>query len=77
MTNRTELKEQDLENVIGGAFHYNTYDDGTMTCRVDDVDTFYCTANAESMISTYIVTHKGCTLDDVINYALLNKYFWK
>lgn len=76
MANHLELNEQDLELVIGGAFTYNTEADGTMTCRVDHVGTFYCTDNAKDKISAYILTHKNATLQDVVDYALENKYFW-
>ena len=76
MSKRVELKGEALENVVGGAFHYNYESDGSMTCRVDGADTYNCTSNAKDKISVYIVQHKGCTLDDVINYALSNGYFW-
>lgn len=77
MANRMELNDLDLDNVVGGAFNYNTAADGSMTCRVDGADTYHCTENAKNKISTYVLTHKGCSLQDVINYALANGYFWK
>jgi len=76
MANRMELNEQDLDLVVGGAFHYNTAEDGSMTCRVDNGGTYHCTSNAKNKISVYVVQHKGCSLQDVINYALQNGYFW-
>ncbi len=76
MSDRIELNEQELDQVVGGAFHYNYAEDGSMTCRVDGADTYHCTANAKDQISAYIITHKGCTLNDVINYATQNGYFW-
>jgi len=76
MANHEELNEQELDLVIGGAFHYNTAPDGTMTCRVDNAGTYHCTENAKNKLSIYVVQHKGCTLQDVIDYALQNGYFW-
>ena len=76
MTNRVELNEMELDQVVGGAFHYNEDDNGGYTCRVDGKKTYHCTSNAKNKISAFIVTHHGCTLDDVINYAKQNGYFW-
>ena len=83
MSGRVELKAADLEQVVGGQFHYNTLTNGDgseyMTCRVDGdpgAGTYYCTDNAKNKISLYIMQNETCTLDDVINYALANGYFW-
>lgn len=76
---RVELNDMEMENVVGGAFHYNTHTsadgDEYMTCRVDGAGTYYCTENAKRKISIYIVSNPNCTLNDVINYALSNGYF--
>lgn len=78
MSNRIELNEQDLNDVVGGAFHYNTKPDGSMTCRVDHVNkTFNCTENAKNKISIYIMNHDDCTLQDIIDFAIQNGYFWE
>ena len=76
---RIELNDEQMENVVGGAFHYNTHKnaDGSeyMTCRVDGAGTYYCTENAKRKISLYIMNNESCTLNDIINYALANGYF--
>ena len=80
MANRVELSLEDAGKIAGGDFWYNTYtnEDGStyMTCRVDGVGTFYCSDNAKKMIVTYYMNNKGVTLEDVINFALNNGYFW-
>lgn len=76
MENRYELNEDDLDQVIGGAFNYYTNPDDTMYCVVDGAGTYNCTENAKDKISAYIVTHRGCTLQEVIDYALNKGYFW-
>lgn len=76
MGNRVELNEASLDQVVGGAFHYNTQSDGSMTCRVDGAGTYNCSENAKRKISLYIMNHEDCTLDEVVNYALDNGYFW-
>lgn len=77
MANRVELKEEFLDDIVGGAFHYNTMSDGSMTCRVDGAGLFHCSENAKRKISLYIMNNEDCTLNDVVNYALSNGYFWK
>ena len=72
---RVELNEQNLENVVGGAFHYNYNSDGTMTCRVDGYGsyaggTYDCTALAKDMISVYILKNRPNSLEEIIDYAL-------
>jgi len=81
MSGYIKLNDQELENVIGGAFHYNTKPDGTMTCRVDAYGTYSggtynCTENAKQKISLYFMNHENATLEDAINYALTNHFFW-
>lgn len=76
MANRMELNDQELENVVGGAFHYNTQADGSMTCRVDGAGTYHCTDNAKQKLSKYFLQNPDASLQDAINYALQNGYFW-
>ena len=80
MADRVLLSDDELDNVSGGAFNYNTYSnaDGSsyMTCRVDGVGTFNCTESAKRYISLFIMNNDSCTLDEVVNYALANGYFF-
>ena len=70
----------DMAEVVGGAFTYNTYEneDGTeyMTCRVDGVGTFFCKDNAKQKMSSFFLLNPDASLDDAINYALQKGYFW-
>ena len=82
MSNRVELNGQELEQVVGGAFHYNSNSDGTMSCRVDGYGsypggTYNCSATAKNMISVYILKNNPESLEDIINYALQAGLFWK
>lgn len=76
MADHIKLTDQDLEQVIGGAFHYNTRPDGTMYCRVDGAGTYNCTDNAKQKISTFFVQNPEATLEEAIKFALDNHYFW-
>lgn len=81
MANRVELNATELESVVGGAFTYNTYanDDGSeyMTCRVDDIGTYYCSENAKRKISLFIMENDGVTAQDAVDYALSIGVFWE
>lgn len=81
MANRVELKEQELDSVIGGAFVYNTHTnaDGSeyMTCRVNEGNTYYCSENAKRKISLYIMNNDNVTVQDVVDYALETGVFWE
>ena len=80
MSKRVELKIDEMEMVVGGKFTYNTYEneDGSeyMTCRVDDIGTFYCTDNAKQKISVFFLNNPDASAQDAVDYALKKKYFW-
>ena len=80
MANRVELNEMEMEKVAGGDFWYDTHtnEDGSeyMTCRVDNVGTFYCSANAKRNICLYYMKNLDATLEEIIQYALDNQLFW-
>lgn len=80
MAERIQLNENELEDVVGGAFIYNTYtnDDGSsyMTCRVEGDSTYYCTADAKDKISVFILTERPTSLQQIVNYAKDNGLFW-
>ena len=79
---RVELNEMDMENVVGGAFRYNTYKnpDGTeyMKCKVDGVGIFYCSDNAKKKITAYIMNFgaQNISAAEVVDWAKSNGYFW-
>jgi len=82
MAERIQLNEQDLEQVAGGKFYFNTYtnEDGSeyMTCRLEDGTTFFCTDNAKKKIATYCMVNgvNNVTIAQVVDYCLTNGYFW-
>lgn len=80
MTDRIEVNEKDLDNVVGGAFVYNTYTnaDGSeyMNCTINGGATYNCSTNAKRQLSLFIMNTPSATADDVVNYALQNGLFW-
>lgn len=80
MGKRIELKEDEMDQVVGGQFHYNTHtnEDGTeyMTCRVDGAGTYYCSENAKRNISLFFMNNPDAPLEAAIDYAFQKGYFW-
>lgn len=80
MANRVELKETELESVVGGRFIYNTYKnaDGSeyMKCNVTDCGTYFCSDNAKRKISLYFMDHPEASAQDGVDYALDIGVFW-
>lgn len=46
MTKRVQLNEKEMENVVGGAFNFYTNSKGQKRCYIDNIGTFYCSADA-------------------------------
>ena len=57
MTNRVELKETEMEEVVGGHFNWATKDN-VVYCRVDGVGMFRCTNNAKNAFAWLKVEHR-------------------
>lgn len=80
MANRVELKDAELESVVGGRFIYNTYKnaDGStyMKCKVTDCGTYFCSDNAKRQVSLYFMEHPEASAQDGIDYALEIGVFW-
>ena len=82
MAERMLLNDNEAENVVGGAFIYTTHTnpDGTeyMTCLVEDTGiTYFCKESAKRNISLFIIKERPSTVDEVVQYALDNNYFWE
>lgn len=73
--NRVELNEQELEGVVGGAFHYYQKN-GYNVCRVDDVGVYYASADAFGKIAAY-AADTSKTAQQVVNWAVSNGYLSK
>ena len=89
MAERIQLNEQDLEDVNGGNFLFQTHlnEDGTeyLTCTVDDANgkvygTFNCSAAAKRQLVMFVQKNKLPDVPEsvpvVLQYALDNNLFW-
>ena len=76
---RVELKEDNLDNVVGGAFNWYSEDDGSKFCHVDGVGTYKVTASAQSRWMILMLQHKldGWTAADFVNVLVSEGYFSK
>jgi len=74
MSNRIELDEERLDEVVGGAFNYYTTKKGTRKCQVDGVGTYYCTADAFGAVAAH-ASDTSLTAQQVVSWALSHGYF--
>ena len=56
---RVELKEQEVEQVVGGHFNWYREDDGTRMCYVTDIGHFVATAEAKDTFAWLKMEHRG------------------
>ena len=55
---RVELNEENVENVVGGAFNFYYDAQGVKSCFVDGVGDFSCTVEATDRLSALKLQHK-------------------
>lgn len=72
---RVELNDQNLENVVGGAFHYIERN-GQTICIVDNVGNYYAAPNAFGKIAAY-ASDTSLSAQEVVNWAVQNGYLSK
>lgn len=70
---RTELNEERLDEVVGGAFHYYTNSAGKFRCKVDNVGTYYAKSNAFGAIAAH-ASDVTLTAQQVVDWALAEGY---
>lgn len=71
---RVELDEERLDEVVGGAFNYYTNKAGQRRCKVDDIGTYYVTADAFGAVAAY-ASDLSLTAQQITDWALANGYF--
>ena len=71
---RMEIDEERMDEVVGGAFNYYTNSKGQRRCYVDDIGTYYVSADAFGAVAAYSsdVTKSAA---DVVAWAVANGYF--
>lgn len=77
---RYELKDEELDNISGGAFIYRDTDgNGTAdSCEVEGVGSFHCNASSKYNIIRLCVDPKneGKSLEELVQMALDLGYIW-
>lgn len=71
---RVELNEEQLNDVVGGAFNYYTNSRGQSKCRVDDVGTYYVSSTGFENVVAYS-SDITLTAQEIVDWALANGYF--
>ena len=77
MADRIELKEENLEDVVGGNFNWWRASDGTRMCQVTGLGRYTCTADAKDTFAWLKAKHKGegWTEQDYVNALLASGDF--
>ena len=75
MAERVRLNNDDLQDVVGGAFNFYAKDNNGM-CYIDGVGTYYCSPEASSWVVTKM-TKAGTSPSDVVAEAVQQGLFWK
>ena len=70
MSDRIELNEMELEEVVGGKFTYYEDADGQYKCHVDDVGTFKATYSAKRTITQLYLKNKDKTPAELVQLAI-------
>ena len=73
---RVELNEQNLENVVGGAFNYFQRN-GQTICKVDGVGAYYASPTAFGQIAAHAAADTSLTAQEVVDWAVANGYLSK
>ena len=73
---REFIDEERLDEVVGGAFNYYTNGQGQRKCYVDDIGTYYVSADAFGAVAAYS-SDTSKSAQDVVKWAVANGYFSK
>ena len=75
MANRVELKDADIEKVVGGAFNFYTKGDNEK-CYVDGLGTYYVSDGAFEWVVNR-TAGSDVSSAQVVKEAISLGYFWK
>ena len=76
MTERIELNELEMEDVVGGMFHYQYNSKGDYFCMVDGLGVYGAAENAKRKINLYNAENPGASDEELVNWAKANGYLW-
>ena len=76
MADRMQLNENDLEDVVGGAFNFYTYKKtGEYLCYVDGIGTYKPTSsNSKNQIVKMCAQNPNLTQQELVDLAINNGY---
>ena len=74
----TELNEDDLDNVSGGAWnYYDTDGNGSAdTVTIDGIGTYKCNGSTKNNVIMLIVRNPGLSNAEIVSLALEKGYIW-
>ena len=76
MEKRTQLNDEQVEQVTGGAFNFYSGKEGQKMVYVDGIGTFNCNDSASAWIISQ-VTSSSATAKTIVSEALEKGLLWK
>lgn len=76
MAERIELNEKEMENVVGGEFHFRYNSKGAYVCHVDDVGSFYALESAKRLINLHDIECGGLSNQELVDWAVSEGLLW-
>ncbi len=76
MAERVELKPEEMDKVVGGAFNYFE-EDGQYYCLIDDVGLFKAKYSAKRQITQLILNNRGASLQEIVDLAIADGEIWQ
>lgn len=78
MTDRVELNELDVEDIVGGSYNFYYDAQGARRCDVDNVGDFACDAEARDRLTALKLLHRGqgWTAQMYVDQLINEGHFW-
>lgn len=76
MADRVELKAEEMEKVVGGAFNYFEDENGEYRCLIDDVGLYHAKYTAKRAITKLILNNRGASVTEIVQLAIDAGELW-
>lgn len=78
MADRIQINEEDIEQVVGGAFNFFTSKKtGEMKCYVDGIGTYTCpSSTAKDQLSVMCARNPGLSQQELLDRAIANGWLY-
>ena len=79
MADRIQLNEQEMDDVVGGAYNFYYDAQGAKRCDVDNVGDYRCDSEARDRLTALKLLHRGqgWTAQMYVDELVKEGHFWK